>query len=131
MSSKYLFTLLLMLVVPSGCNTFERRQSPNIVAPPPYLQSQNQLVRDQLAEMRAFHEKESAKISEDMHIFHNQEIERLATAGKELEKDRLWQEDYKKTVERREKWSTWFKKKDKGTKNEAPSVSEANKKSVK
>jgi hypothetical protein len=125
MHSKYLFTLLLIGAVSAGCNIMDRQPAPNVAAPPPYWQSQNRAAQSQLAEMRAFHEKESATISEEMHVFRNREIERLESAGKELEKERLWQEDYEKTLERREKRTSWFKKKNK---DDAPLVSEASKK---
>ena len=110
MPAKYLFALLLMFAVMPGCGLLDRHSPPNIVSAPPYLQSENQQMRDQLTEMRIFHEKESAKISEDLHIVRNREMERLGAASKELEKDRLWQEDYEKTLARRSKWTSWFKK---------------------
>jgi len=69
------------------------QSSPDIITVPPYWQSQNQHMQDHLAEMRAFHEKESAEMSEDIYIVRNREMERLEAAGKELEKDRLRQED--------------------------------------
>jgi len=130
--SKYFFALLLMSLVSSGCNMMARQSSPNVTKAPPYWQSegQRQLADRQLEEMRAFHEKESAKIADDMHVFRNHEMERLENAGKELERDKLWQEDYDKTLENRKKWTSWFKSKPKETTTDAPemSVSEANKK---
>jgi hypothetical protein len=126
MSSKYLF-LSLLFVVSAGCTMLDRRP-PNLESAPPYWQPESQrVVQNQLEEMRVFHDKESAKMSEDIHIFRNQEIERLASAGKELEKDKLWQEDYEKTLKRREKWTSWFKKKDKESISDAPLASGADK----
>jgi hypothetical protein len=105
--------LLLLFVVSAGCTILDRRP-PNLESAPPYWQPESQrVVQNQLEEMRVFHDKESAKMSEDIHVFRNREMERLAKAGKELEKDKLWQEDYEKTIERREKWASWFKKKNK------------------
>jgi len=125
---KHLFVLLLIFAA-AGCNLLDRQPTPNIEMTPPYWQSQRQL-----EELRTFHEKESAKMSkmsDEVHVVRNREMERLEAAGKELEKDKLWQEDYDKTLERRAKMSSWFKKKDK---NEAPAISnrtdEANKQTV-
>ena len=87
------------------------QKASNLAEAPPYLQPQDQLVQNQLEEMRAFHEKESAKMLEDVRVFRNGEMERLALAGKALEKERRCQEDYEKTLERRAKWTSWFKKK--------------------
>ena len=126
MSIRYLFILFLLFAVSAGCTILDRRP-PAVATAPPYLQSQNELAQDQFDEMRAFHDKESAKMAEEMHVFRNREIERLAVAGKELEKDQRWQEDYEKTLQRREKWnwsfSGWFKKKTNDNKSDAPSVS--------
>jgi len=126
MSSKYHFVLLLTLVLSAGCNILDR-SSPNVATTPPYWQPQGQHTQSQFDEMRAFHDKESAKMSEDMHVFRNREMERLAKAGKELEIEKYQQEDYEKTLERRERWTSWFKKKDKESKNDAPLVSETSK----
>ena len=73
--------------------------------------------------MRAFHEKEADKISEDVHVFRNHEMERLAAAGKELEREKPRQEVPQKMPEQRKQWASWFKKKDK---NNTPLVSETN-----
>ena len=105
---KYCLAFLLPLVI-TGCSFLERQQTPNIATTPPYWQSQSQL-----AEMRAFHEKESAKMSEEVHIVRNREMERLETAGRELEKEQRWQESYERTVERRERWGNWFSRRNKG-----------------
>ena len=125
MSSKYLFVLLLTLVLSAGCSILDR-SSPNVATTPPYWQPHGQHAQSQFDEMRAFHEKESAKMLEDMHVFRNREMERLAKAGKELEIDKREQEDYEKTLERREKWTSWFNKKGKESTPEAPLVSETN-----
>ena len=106
---KHLFILLVALVMAAGCNLLERQPPPNIETTPPYWQPQSQLEG-----LRTFHEQESAKMakmSDDVHVVRNREMERLEAAGKELEQEKLWQEDYEKTIERREKWAGWFKKK--------------------
>ena len=121
MSAKYLFAPLLIFAVSAGC-TMDRTSSPNVMTVPPYLQSQNQLAQTQLAEMRVFHEKETSKMSEDMHIFQNREIERLAATGKELESRPP--ENPPTTHVQQGKWTNWFKKKNK---DDAPLVSEASK----
>ena len=127
--SRYFFVLLLMFAVSAGCTMLDRQSPPNVATAPPYWQSesQRQLADSQLAEMRAFHEKESAKIAEDVHVFRNHEMVRLENAGKELEKDRLWQEDYEKTIERRNKWTSWFKSKPNSATSDPPTarISEA------
>jgi hypothetical protein len=90
---------------------FDRQPPPNIETTPPYWQSQSQL-----EELRLFHEKETAnmaRMSEDVHVVRNREMERLEAASKELEREKLWQEDYEKTVEQRANWASWFKKKNK------------------
>jgi hypothetical protein len=99
----------------AGCNLLDRSPPPSIETTPPYWQPQSQL-----EELRSFHEKESAKIADDMHVFRNHEMARLENAGKELEKDKLWQEDYEKTLERRNKMTSWFKSKSKGTTSDMP-----------
>ena len=121
---KYFFVLLLVSTVSAGCNMLDRQATPNVTTPPPYWQSESerQLSESQLAEMRAFHEKESAKIADDMRVFRNHEMERLESAGKELEKDKQWQESYEKTLEQRKKWTSWFKSKPKETTNDTPSM---------
>ena len=127
MSAKYFFILLSVFAVSVGCNLMDRQPSPNVAETPPYLQPRSGQAQSQLAEMRAFHEKESAKMSEDMRVARSREMERLETVGKELERDQRWQEDYERTLERREKqgnWTSWFKKTDKNDKKQpAPVVS--------
>ena len=118
MSTKHLFTLLLVFAVSAGCNLMDRQQSPNVAETPPYLQPQSELARSQLADMRAFHEKESAKMSEDIRVARNREMERLEATGKELERDKPRQEDYEKTQERRAKWTSWFTRTNKNDKED-------------
>jgi len=116
MYTKYLFALLLVFVVSAGCTLMDKQQSPSVAETPPYLQPRSGQTQNQLAELRAFHEKDSAKISEDLRVAHNREMAKLEAAGKELEREKLWQEDYEKTQERRAKWmswTNWFKKGDK------------------
>ena len=116
-TKKSLFVLLFVFAV-GGCHLLDHQPSPNIETTPPYWQPQSQL-----EELRAFHDRESVKMqqmSNEVHIVRNREMERLEAAGKELEKEKEWQDDYEKTVERREKWTGWFKKKNK---NEAPLTS--------
>jgi hypothetical protein len=117
-TKNYLFAPLLVLsVLTAGCNLMEQQTPPNVAETPPYLQPRSELAQSQLAEMRAFHDKESAQMTEEMRVIRNREIERLETAGKEIEQEKIWQDDYEKTLEQREKRSNWianwFKKKDK------------------
>jgi len=104
--NRRLFALLLILAASFGCNLADRQSPPNVAETPPYLQPQRELTqsRQQLAEMRTFHEKESARMSESINIAHNREMEQLAAAGKELE--------HEKKPEQRTKWTSWFKKTD-------------------
>ena len=118
LTEKHLFILLLVLITMAGCGLLERQPAPNIETTPPYWQPQSQM-----DELRSFHESESAKMSQmsdEVHVVRNREMERLEAAGKELDKEKRWQEDYEQTVERREKWASWFKKKGK---NETPLIS--------
>jgi len=111
MSIKNFFALLLIFVIMPGCH-FLDQSSPHVMTVPPYWQSQHQRMQDQLTDIRAFHEKESAEISEDMYIVRNREMERLEAAGKELEKERFKQEEDKATSSRRSGWQFgWFTKK--------------------
>jgi len=111
MCSKHLYIPLLTLVLAAGC-TLDSQQRTSVTPPPPYWQSQNQQMRDQLSEMRVFHEKESEKMSDDLHVFRNYEIERLEAAGKQLQREQVAKQVPEQTPAKREKWS-WFKKKDK------------------
>ena len=120
---KHLFILLLLIFTAAGCTLLDRQPAPNVEVTPPYWQPQSQLAQEQLAELRAFHEKESAKMSkmsDEIHIVRNREIERLEAAEKFVDEENRWQEDYAKTLEKREKWTSWFKKK---KKDETPLVS--------
>ena len=148
MFRKYPFIFLLVFVIAPGCNMLDSNRSPNVTTPPPYWQTPSrlahgQLAESQLSEIRAFHEKETAAISEEMHVFRNREVERLSASGKELS-DKLsekggemnagqpstskqnpqQQEHAASGPTKNEKWSLtgWFKKKDK---DNAPEVSEA------
>ena len=122
MSIKHLFVLLPMLAVLPGCNLMERQSSPNVTQTPPYLQPRSELAHSQLEEMRAFHEKESARISEDLRSAHIREMERLDATGKELEKDKFWQENHEKTLKQSEQRISWFKQTDKDTKKSTAPV---------
>ena len=116
MSAKYLFALLSVLFVLAGCNLTDRQQSPSLAQTPPYLQPQSDRTQSQLAELRAFHERESAKMSEDLRVVHNREMAQLETTGKEMQRDKPRYEDYGKTQERKAtwmSWTNWFKKTDK------------------
>ena len=123
MPTKHLFILVLTSALLSGCNLMDRQKTPNIAETPPYWQPQSELARQHLADVRAFHERESAQMSEDIRVARNREMDRLQAARKELEKDQLWQEDYEKTLERREKWTNWFKRTGKTEKEENQSES--------
>ena len=122
--SNYFYALLLMSTLSAGCNMLDRQSPPNVTTAPPYWQSegQRQLAENQLEEMRAFHKKESANIADDVYVFRNHEMARLENAGKELEKDKLWQEDYEKTLEQRKKLTSWFKSKSKETTGDTPAM---------
>ena len=90
MSIKYLFVLLSAVVITAGCNTLYPQKAPNVTTPPPYWQTQDQLAhctttQRQLAEMRVFHDREIAEMTEGIHIVRNREMERLSATGKELE----------------------------------------------
>ena len=145
MSTKHFFVLLSLFVLTVGCKMQDRQESPNVATAPPYWQSHSQQAQNQLADMRAFHERESAKIAEEMHIFRNREMERLTAAGEELQREQNKKKIEEKeerivsqpeiiaeipeprTAESREKWSwtnpsSWFKKKER---NGTPLVSEA------
>ena len=102
MSIKHLFFLGLVLAISAGCSVVDRQSSPGVAETPPYLQPRSELAQSQLADMRAFHEKEFAKMAEDLQTVHSREIESIGTAGKDFERDRRWQEDYERTLAQRE-----------------------------
>lgn len=110
-AKKNLFLLLSFVVLLAGCNLLADRQPPpNVEKVPPYWQSKNELDA-----LRSFHDSESDRMtteSKEVHIVRNREMERLEAAGKELKEEQLWQEDYEKTIARREKWFGWFNKKE-------------------
>ncbi|MDR0522686.1 MAG: hypothetical protein LBH00_12670 [Planctomycetaceae bacterium] len=112
--TKYIL-ILSVPVISAGCGLIEHRAAPNIEAPPPYLQPHQSAYEPQspLSDIRAYHDKNSAQMLQEVHIVRNSEMERLETAGAELEKEQRWQDDYKKTAEKRERWTRWFKKKEK------------------
>jgi len=87
MSTKHFFVLLLVSVMTAGCNILDRPSVPNVTTPPPYRQSQSQQAQNQLADVRAFHERETAEIADEMYVFRNREMARLTAAGKELEQE--------------------------------------------
>jgi len=123
MPKKYLFFALLTLLLASGCS-LEKQPAPNVAEAPPYWLSQRERSQSQLTELRAFHEKESAEMSEDVHVFRNHEMERLAAAGKELEAESRQQAHQKKQPEQQDKGIfSFFKKKRKDDTEDAPSVS--------
>lgn len=110
----------------AGCGLMTPRAAPRIEEAPPYLQTHHQTAaqpHSQLSEIHAYHDKESAQMSRDVLIVRNREMEQLERAGAEIEKDQHWQEDYKKTIEKRERWTNWFKKKDKPKELQNPSGS--------
>ena len=113
MSIKHLFILLSVVTITAGCNMMDRQSTPKVATPPPYWQSQSQLEANHLAEMRAFHERKSAEMSEGVHVFRNREMERLTAAGRDLEREREGnnhqpapsRESVAKASEQRKKWS--------------------------
>ena len=120
MDTKRFCVLLLCSTLASGCHMLDNQKSPDVMTAPPYWQSQSQITQDQLSEMRAFHEKESSRISEDIHVFRNREVERLAANSKEMESAKPRQaktqnDSRTETPEQRDKWAwlNWFNKKNK------------------
>ena len=110
MSVKNFFALLSLFAITSGCNWLDKQPPLDVMTAPPYLQSQSQRMQEQLMEMRAFHEKESAEISEDLHIVRNREIERLGATSKELENGHPPQEENGQVFKKRGIMMTgWFK----------------------
>jgi len=121
MSKKRVLVLLSAFVFLSGCNVLERQSSPDIMNAPPYWQSQNQLAQTQLDEMRVFHEQESSKISEDINLFRNGEVARMAATSKEINTKaaktiKQSPHGQQNTNEHRDNWAwlSWLNKKDKG-----------------
>ncbi|MCL2005637.1 MAG: hypothetical protein FWG73_05670 [Planctomycetaceae bacterium] len=113
---RHVFALLLFSLLASGCNVLDSRSSPSVMTVPPYWQSQNHTAQDQMADLRAFHEKESSNISEDLHVFRNREVERMAAESKEMKKSAPRQENQANGTESKESWAwlNWFNKKNKG-----------------
>ncbi|GHT21738.1 hypothetical protein FACS189419_03090 [Planctomycetales bacterium] len=99
-----IFILLLVLV--TGCSLLEKRERlPNLESTPPYYQKS-----DPLADAQVYHDKNVQSMAEGVHVVRNREMERLEAAGKIEKEDKEWEEDYKKTMERRAKWARFFKK---------------------
>jgi hypothetical protein len=121
MSVRYLFIPFLIFAVSAAGCTRDRLSSADVAVVPPYWQSQSQLAQSQFEEMRKFHEKESAKMSEDIHTFRNSKTERLAATGKEMKNDQQQQENRPKPPALTKTWASWFKKKDNN--DNAPLVS--------
>jgi hypothetical protein len=92
-------------VLLSGCSLLQKEPHPNIENTPPYYQSEKSL-----SEARMYHNDSVKGMAENVHIVRNREMEELEKANKMAEKDELWEQDYQKTMERRAKWSGWFKK---------------------
>ena len=107
LSSRY-FLILLLIFISAGCS-LERNVSLDVTSAPPYWQPQSQLAKTQLEEMSVFHDNEATKMSEDILVFRNSELERLAATGKEMKNEDI-QRESPKTPERDTKWTTWFKK---------------------
>ena len=133
MPTKYLFALLSIVAITAGCNMMDRQSAPSITTPPPYWQSHSQLAGGQLADIRAFHEREAAEMSEGMQVFRNREMERLAATGKELEREETrkppqQQESFSNTPAQRERWSwtNWTSRFRTQSKDNTLSVSEGN-----
>ena len=109
MSTKSLFALLSVLVIIVGCKTFDWNREPNVITPPPYWQTQSQ--QNELTEMRAFHERRSAEMSEGVNVFRNREMERMAITGREMDGEMKKKQPPSPqgkamtTPEKRERWS--------------------------
>ncbi len=59
--------------------------------------------------MQAFHEKDRENMASQVHIARNKELERLNREIDQQNEDGEWEEDYQRTLERREKLSFWKK----------------------
>lgn len=122
MRTGVLFITLFGLAVSAGCQMMEQHRSPEVITTaPPYWQSPNQLAQSQMAEMRVFHEKEAALMSEEMLLFRNHEIERLEAASKGLEKSRPRQ-SVAEMPPPRDKWNP-FRRQTKERTSETPAIS--------
>ena len=102
--------LALAALLSTGCNMMESRKKPRIEEAPPYYQS------SEMDQMRSFHEKERESMSKQVYIARNKELEKLNKEIEEEKKDKAWEEDYQRTMERREKWNIWNKFKSGGDK---------------
>lgn len=103
-------SLVVLCQLSIGCNLFESRKKPVIEEAPPYYQA------DELSRMRSFHEKDRENTANQVHIVRNKELEKLNREIEEQKKDKEWEEDYQRTLERREKLSFWKKFKSGGDK---------------
>lgn len=101
--------LIAVIVCSSGC-TLDGWRKPNIEETPPYYQN------NEFDNMRSLHDRERESMANQMHIVRNKELERLEKAIEEDKKDKEWEEDYQRTLERREKWNLWNKFKSGGDK---------------
>jgi outer membrane biogenesis lipoprotein LolB len=101
---------LAALIPLTGCAVLEPKPKANLEETPPYYQSEEQSMQ-----MRAYHDKDIEEMSGQMHAYRSKGMKNLEKANKQAEKDRLWEEDYQKTLEKREKrkFSNWFKNGDK------------------
>ena len=125
MSTNHFFALLLVFTVSAGCSVVDRQSSSTVAETPPYLQPRSELAQSQLADMRAFHERDTAKMTEDLRAAHNREMGAFGTAGKELERDKRPPEDFGRTPpqpEKRTGWTSWFKKTENDNKKAEPPV---------
>lgn len=81
----------------------ESRKKPRIEETPPYYQD------SELERMRAMHERDREVMSKQVYVARNKELDKLRKEVEEEKKDKEWEEDYQRTLERREKWSFWKK----------------------
>ncbi|MDR3181584.1 MAG: hypothetical protein LBT89_01470 [Planctomycetaceae bacterium] len=101
---KFIFFLAVFALF-AGCSLLQKEPRPNIENTPPYYQNDKTLTEAQM-----YHNDSVKGMAEGVHIVRNREMEELEKANKLAEKDELWEQDYQKTMERRSKWSNWFKK---------------------
>ncbi len=99
----FAFCLAASCLLLSGCNLFESHKRPRIEETPEYYQN------DEFAAMRSFHERDREKMASQVRIVRNKELDKLHREVEEQKKDQAWEEDYQRTLERREKMSFWKK----------------------
>jgi len=122
MSTNHLLTLLLVFAMSMGCSVMDRQPSSTVTETPPYLQPRSEQSHHQLAEMRVFHEKDTARMAEELRAAHSREMGSLVTTGKELERDQRQQDTSDRTQAQHEKrtgWTSWFKKTESDNKTES------------